>query len=300
MEAEIRSLKEKRTPPPKPSHKPTEEGEIMRFARSPVVTVAPTTPIREAMKVMSKEGFRRLPIAEPGTLKLHGIATAMDVIEYLGGGQKFEIVQKKFFGDFFKAIHAPIDSIMTVNVITVPTSAKISQAIEVMTKSNLGGLPVVDQENRVRAIVTERDLAFLLSDKLSGVTVAQIMSKKPVTTSPETSIRIAEKIMVKNGFRRLPLVARGKLVGIVTAMDIVRFFGTSQVFTYLWSGLVDQVLETKIGEIATREVHSIEPQADLGSAASAMESHTIGALPVLKDDRLVGIVTERDFFKLLT
>jgi CBS domain-containing protein len=299
-EAKRRSIKEPRFRPPKPPYKPVEEGEIMRFARSPVVTVTPTTPIREAIAVMTKAGFRRLPVVEPGTLKLRGIVTAMDIIDYLGGGSKFEIVQKRFLGDFFKAVHAPTDLLMTTNVVSVPTSAKISQTIEVMAENNLGGLPVTDGQNRVRAIVTERDIAFLLSDRLSRVTVAEVMSKRPVTTSPETPIRFVEIIMVQNGFRRLPLVARDELVGIVTAMDIVRFFGTSQVFEHLKSGLMDQVLETKVGEIATHGVHSISPEADLGAAAQAMESHNIGALPVLKEGKLVGIVTERDFFKLLT
>lgn len=61
------------------------EGEIMTIAKSPVVTMAPTTPVYDAIQIMSKEGFRRIPIVDPGTKNLRGIIVATDIINYLGG-----------------------------------------------------------------------------------------------------------------------------------------------------------------------------------------------------------------------
>jgi len=147
-------------------------GEILRVAKSPVVTMAPTTPIYDGIRIMTKEGFRRIPIASPGTKMLEGIVTATDIIDYLGGGKKFEIIQRRFRGNFFKAINEPVKLVMTKKVVSAKTSAKISEAIELMTEQNLGGLPVVDDENRVRAIITERDVANMFADRISGVTVA--------------------------------------------------------------------------------------------------------------------------------
>jgi len=71
------------------------EGEIMTVAKSPVVTMAPTAPIYDAVKMMSKEGFRRMPIVDPGTKRLLGIVTATDIVNFFGGGDKLQLVQRK-------------------------------------------------------------------------------------------------------------------------------------------------------------------------------------------------------------
>lgn len=274
-------------------------GEILHVAKSPVVTMAPTTPIYDGIQKMTKEGFRRIPIANPGTRTLEGIVTAIDIINYLGGGKKFQIIQRKFGGNIFKAINEPIKLIMIKKVVSIKTSAKISEAIELMKEKNLGGLPVVDDENRVRAIITERDIANMFANRISGVTVSQLMSKKVVTALQKTTIFEAAKTMTTQGFRRLPIVLDDKLVGIITAMDIIRFFGSGEVFKYLKSGTLIQVLNTLALEIATIEVATIEPNADVGQAAKIMQKKNIGALPVVKNEKLVGIITERDFFKII-
>jgi len=275
------------------------EGEILHVAKSPVVTMTSTTPIYDAVKIMAKEGFRRIPIADPGTKALAGIVTATDLVDYLGGGRKFEIVQQKFSGNIFKAINEPIKIIMTQKVFSVKTTAKISEAVQLMKEKNVGGLPVVDEENRVRAIITERDIARMFSDRISGVKVSHLMTSKVVTALPKTTIFEAEKTMITHGFRRLPIVADGKVAGIVTAMDIIRFFGSGEVFKHLQSGTITQVLNTPALQIATKEVATIEPEADVGQAAKIMKEKNLGALPVIQNEKLVGIITERDFFKII-
>ena len=275
------------------------EGEIMRIAKKPVVTTAPTTPVYDAIQIMVKEGFRRLPVADPGTKKLKGIITAMDIIDYLGGGSKFEIIRKRHGGNFYKAIYEPIKFIMTSRVISIETTGKIDEAIELMKKHNVGGLPVIDEEGKIWGIITERDIAFLFAGKIGGVKVSGIMSTNVVTISPKESIFMAEKTMVEKGFRRLPLVYDDKLAGIVTVMDILRFFGGSEVFHHLKSGTIMQVLQTEIEEIATKKLITVSPETDIGEAARIMEENNVGALPVLENNKLAGLVTERDFFKVI-
>ena len=273
--------------------------EMLHVAKSPVVTMAPTTPIYDGIQIMSKEGFRRIPIANPGTRTLEGIVTATDIINYLGGGKKYQIIQKKFRGSIFKAINEPIKLIMVKKVISIKTSAKISEAIELMKQQNLGGLPVVDDKNRVRAIITERDIANMFADRISGVTVAQLMSEKIVTAISKTTIFEAARTMTTQGFRRLPIISKRKIVGIITTMDIIRFFGSGKVFKYLKSENINQVLNMPALEIATKDVVTIEPNVDIGQAARIMQEKNIGALPVAENGKLRGIITERDFFKII-
>jgi len=224
-----RRLREKSSPYPKEQPAERRRGEIMNIAKSPVVTMAPTTPVYDAIQIMVKEGFRRIPVADPGTKRLQGIITATDIIDYLGGGEKFQIIQRKYAGNFFKAINEPVKSISTRKVVSIHTSAKISEAIELMKRHKVGGLPVVDEEERVWAIVTERDTVLLFSGSIRGAKVADVMSKRAVTAKPEVSISEAEKMMIKHGFRRLPLISDHRLMGIITVMDILRFFGSGEV-----------------------------------------------------------------------
>jgi CBS domain-containing protein len=188
---------------------------------------------------------------------------------------------------------------MTQDVVSVRTSAKIGEAIGRMKESNLGGLPVVDDEGSVKAIITERDIVNLFADRTSGVKVAELMSEKVVTALPKTTIFEAERTMATQGFRRLPIVSDGRVVGIITAMDIVRFFGCGEAFAYLRSGTIIQVLNNPALEIASKTVVTVEPDLDVGQAAKVMREKNIGAMPVVQGERLVGIVTERDFFKII-
>jgi len=188
---------------------------------------------------------------------------------------------------------------MTQKVVSVRSTAKIDDVIDKMKKSNLGGLPIVDDKDSVKGIITERDIAGLFANRISGVRVSQLMSEKVVTALPKTTIFECEKTMATQGFRRLPIISDGKVMGMITTMDIMRFFGSGEVFKHLRSGTIIQVLNTLALDIATKSVVTIEPEADVGQAAKTMHEKDIGALPVVETGRLVGIITERDFFKLI-
>jgi len=275
------------------------EGEIMTIARRSVVMASLTTSVYDVVHIMAKEGFRRIPIVDPGTKRLQGIVTSRDIVNYLGGGEKFQIIQQKFKGSFFKAINEPIKSIIRPNPPSVKTTATIGDAIRLMKQHRVGGLVVVDNTNRVWAIVTERNMLNIFKGKISGVKVADLMMKNVVTATPRTTIFEAERTMIEKSFRRLPIVSEGKLAGIVTSMDVVRFFGSGKVFQHLRSGTILQVLQTPALEIGAKNVITISSSEDLGEAARIMNEKNIGALLVV-DERLVGIITERDFLKLIT
>jgi CBS domain-containing protein len=270
----------------------------MTIAKGPVITAALTTSVYDVVHIMAEEGFRRIPIVDPRTKTLQGIVTSTDIVDYLGGGRKFEIIQRELDGSFFKAINEPVKSIMRPNPPTVEDVATINRAIELMKQHRVGGLPVVDIANRVLAIVTEKDLLSVFGRKARGVRVEALMTKEVVTGNGETTIIEAEREMVEKSFRRLPLVSEGRLVGIITAMDIVRFFGSGEVFQRLRSGTILQVLQTPALEIGTKKLVTTSQNADATEAARTMNERNVGALPVVDDEKLVGMLTERDFFKL--
>jgi CBS domain-containing protein len=275
------------------------EGEIMSIAKSPVVTMAPTTPIYDAVRIMSKEGFRRVPVVDPGSKRLLGMITATDIVDFFGGGKKHQLIQRKYGGSFYKAINEPIRSIMTQDVVSIHTSGKISEALDLMKRHKIGGLPVLDDDKRVWAILTEKDLISLFRGRISGVKVSELMTRRVVTATPSMSIFEAERTMIEQGFRRLPIVSDKKVLGMITARSILRFFGSGEVFKHLQSGTMAQVLQTSVLEAAIEDIEVVSPDVDVGEAARIMQEKDKGSLLVVQDERLVGIITERDFFKLI-
>ena len=139
--------------------------EVMTIAKRPVVTASLTTSVYDVVHIMAREGFRRIPIVDLRTNKLQGIVTSTDIVDYLGGGEKFQIIEREFKGSFFKAINEPVKFIMRPNPPAVQNVATVGHAIKLMKQHGVGGLPVVDNANRVLAIVTERDLLSIFERK---------------------------------------------------------------------------------------------------------------------------------------
>ncbi len=119
------------------------------------------------------------------------------------------------------------------------------------------------------------------------------MSRDVYTISPETPILDAERIMHERGFRRLPVVKRGRLVGIVTLSDIRGAKPSPATSLSIWE-LNYLVARITVGEIMTKDVITISPKATIEEAASIMRERKVGALPVVEEGKLVGIITESD------
>jgi len=117
-----------------------------------------------------------------------------------------------------------VADIMTKDVATVGLDTTVSQVTEVMTSKNIGCVVVVDGAS-VAGIVTERDLIrrVLEGGKDAAKTkAADIMTSPPVTVESGTSVYYASDLMRRKGFRRLPIIDSGKLVGIVTQTDLTQ------------------------------------------------------------------------------
>lgn len=112
--------------------------------------------------------------------------------------------------------------------------------------------------------------------------VIERMTRPPVTINGEMSVGQALKIIEEHKLRHLPVLdAEDALVGIVSEKDLLRAKGDD---------LVEQVMTTKV--ITVTEYTALE------DAARIMADHRISSLPVLRDGRLVGIITETDLFQV--
>jgi len=275
-----------------------EEGTIMRIAKRDVITIPPSLPIKDAAERMVKHGVRRLPVTGPGTKRLEGTVVTRDILDFLGGGNKHLLVQKKFRGNFLAAMNEGVREIMNPNPPCGNVRSSIAKVAALLLKTGVGGVPILDDQGRVVGIVTERDFVHFMPSH-ARTKVEGHMTRQVVTATPELSIGEATKQMISKGFRRLPVVDKDRLVGIVTSVDVLRYFGTSKMFEHMASGRVEEAMAVGVSEVMSRDLASVEPEADLGEAVRIMAEHDYGGLPVVTDGRLVGIITERDLLELL-
>ncbi len=142
-----------------------------------------------------------------------------------------------------------VKDIMTRDFVAVSPDTEVTQAARLLLEKGFNGLPVVNEKGRLVGIICQSDLIaqqkrfpvptlFTLLDgfipltsikhfekqvqKIAATTVADAMTSDPVTVGPETTIEELADLMVNKNFHTLPVVDRGKLVGIVGKEDILR------------------------------------------------------------------------------
>lgn len=290
------------------SHASEHEGDVMSLAKKDVVTIPQTTTIKEAAEIMVKNKFRRLPITDPGTGKILGIVTSMDILNFLGGGEKYKILHEKYEDNFLAAVNESVKKIMTRDIEVLSNKASLNDAVKKIHEKGVGALPVVDSDNKIVGIVSERDFAILLSGVLTEELVEDFMTKDVISTTPGTPIESASKIMVRNRLRRIPVVGEErktphpeneKIVGIITSTDILEFLGASKAFDSMVSNNAEEILNSKITDIMEQEVIYTTPLTRLGDVCEIMDKKGIGGLPVVKNGEVVGMITESDILKVI-
>jgi CBS domain-containing protein len=130
-----------------------------------------------------------------------------------------------------------------------------------------------------------------------AMTIRELMTGGLIKVRPETPVQQARDLMAKERIRHLPVTGPGGvLAGIVTDRDI-RLNLPSRATSLSAQEITHLLLKLTVGEIMTRPVLTIGPDSPAREGARLMLDHQIGALPVLDDGRLVGIVTETDIVR---
>jgi acetoin utilization protein AcuB len=125
--------------------------------------------------------------------------------------------------------------------------------------------------------------------------VKDIMTMNVVTIPSNTSISDAKRIMEAHRIRRLPIVDRGKLVGMVTEHRLEAYTPSKATTLSVWE--IGYLLgNTPVKDIMEKNVVTVTPDMTVEEVLALAQEKAVGALPVLEDGRVVGIVTTNDFF----
>ena len=111
---------------------------------------------------------------------------------------------------------------MTQQVTTIPHTASIADVTEIIVTKKIGGLPIVDEEEVLTGIVTERDVMKALATEETDIMVEEIMSTGLRVTGPETPIGSVTREMIAHAFRRVPLVMDDVLYGMDRIKNIMK------------------------------------------------------------------------------
>jgi acetoin utilization protein AcuB len=125
--------------------------------------------------------------------------------------------------------------------------------------------------------------------------VKQFMTSQVFTVSPEDKVADTMALMREKKINRLPVVEKGKLVGIVTDGDL-REVSPSPATTLSIFELNYLVAKTPIRDVAVKKVVTCTSDTKIEDAAMLMRDHEIGGLPVIDQGKLVGIITENDIY----
>lgn len=279
------------------SHIPEQEGEIMAPASRNVLSVPQTTTILQAVETMTKYGFRRLPVTDAGTRKLQGIITSGDIINFMGGGDKYRLIHIKHGGNLIAAVNEAVRAIMTRQVVMLHESASIADAVAIIVNKKIGGIPITDDDGALAGIITERDVMQVMAADNSRLIVKEVMTGSLRVTHPDRPIAEVTREMTQHRFRRLPVVSDDVLYGIITATDIMRYLGSRDVFARISTGDIGEVTGLPVRALVAGNLFTTSPEKSINEAAREMLERNVGALPVIEDTRLIGLVTEFDLVR---
>jgi CBS domain-containing protein len=130
--------------------------------------------------------------------------------------------------------------------------------------------------------------------------IKDVMTSPVVTVTPTTRLKQVAALLVRHGFNAVPVLDEGELVGIVSEADLVRLESSPdpRAHALRWPAPATRVPHL-VGEVMTREVLALPPDADAAEAARLMLDRGVKSVPVVLARRVVGIVTRRDLLAVL-
>jgi len=179
-----------------------------------------------------------------------------------------------------------VEDIMTKNPVFLHDADFMTHARQVMRDHNKRTLPVVDSNNRVIGLLSEKDVLNIYSTK-SNVTVKGFASEIP-ELYPDMDMMQAARLMVDADMGRVPVIRSSQdktLAGILSIVDIFRNLN------------LDKIPKQTVEDVMTRDVKSCSPRDSIAKVWLNMKEMGFSGFPVVKDGKLVGMVTRRNIIR---
>ncbi|MGD9130580.1 MAG: CBS domain-containing protein [Candidatus Bathyarchaeota archaeon] len=191
------------------------EEKVEQIMSYPLITISPKSSIKEASQMMIEKKIRRLAVTESG--KLVGIVTSADLIRCLP--ETPESMHAWFEVDYF----------MSKGIITADEETSVEGVAKIMGEKSVGSV-IITSHGEPIGIFTERDLLtkFLAKDRSLKIEVGKVCSSPLITAPLGISIHDAAAIMTSKRIKRLPISKESKLVGMLSARDLVEAYARTK------------------------------------------------------------------------
>lgn len=242
---------------------------IIKIARIDPSYSRESESINDVIDKIITSGHRKIPVVSGEGLV--GIVAITDILD--------SFLRKQDFNE-------KISAIMARDVIFCNANDAVGFVLQKFKLSRRGSFPVM-QDKKLIGMVSERDFVKHFSNVDFGVTVEEVMTKRPFYLNSSVSVLDCLKSMVNTKYRRLPIVKDKKLMGIVTSIDVLKYITKKGVS-------IDQPVDYMM----IKDVVSVLKEKDVSHAIKLMKGKDIGGICVVdKNLNIEGVITERDILE---
>ncbi|MDH3695772.1 MAG: CBS domain-containing protein [Nitrosopumilus sp.] len=276
--------------------------ELKSIIKQPI-SIPPNTSILDARDILIRHRIGRLIIKFNN--KPVGIVTEKDISKSVS----------VFSGKPIAKIY--VRDIMSKDLITIQPEESIYDCAKLMKKHDISSVIVKNPRGKLVGVVTKTDLvSTFLIQSTASLPISKIMTKNLITVSPNDSIFEVESILLNNKISRV-IVSKNKIpVGIITHRDFVpaKTFDLHKEFTdpaerseIFWNSQLNEFNVNKLSylltfsakDIMTKDPFVVSSNDVVYTAAIMMIRHGISGLPVIRDKKLVGIITKSDIVNII-
>lgn len=247
-----------------------------------VITVDKDVNLRQVLKLMKKHEITKIPVLEDK--KLIGMVTDNTIAYKLGSIRKKGVPASR--------LHA--SSVTDKNIECISPDLDIKKILQKVGKPGPTILCITENDNLL-GVITKADLLPLVKSKKQ---LKDILKKKLCTVSPDDRVIHARRIMIDEDVARLPVVFEGELVGMVSDNEII--FALAKLKRAFPLGKQKHQLDALlVSDIMKRPAIWTDPDMTVENAAKIMLEKNVGALPILKDNKLIGIISRTDLLQTI-
>ena len=247
-----------------------------------IIFVDKDVDLRHVLNLMKKHEITKIPVVE--NKKLVGVITDNMISVKLGSKRKHGVPASR--------LHA--SSVTEKDTTVISPTSDIKTILRMVGKPGPTILNVVEDDHLV-GVVTKADLLYLVKSQKK---VRDIMQKKILSVSSDDRVIHARRVMMDENVARLPVIDDGRLVGMISDTEIA--FALANVKRSFPVGKQKHRLEELlVQDVMKKPVVWTQANISIEEAARIMLKTNVGALPLIENDTIVGIVTRTDLIKTL-
>jgi CBS domain-containing protein len=268
------------------------------------VTINPNTSLLDAREILLRHNLKRLVVINPKKCPV-GVITEKDIAKtiYALGDKPIKSVK--------------VSGFMSKKLFTVKKTASVYDCAKLMRRHHISSVIVLGKNGVLEGLITKTDLASIfLTHAVSPLKVSKIMTRKVISAMPGDSLLYVESLLIHNRISRI-VIQRDKVpVGMITYRDFVpaklphwivqsadpkevEDYRTKKDLSDFQVNQMSHLLHFKAVDIMASNPITVNADEDVGVAVLLMIRNGISGLPVVKNSKLVGIITKIDIVKAI-